>query len=79
MPFMSTPNPLAEYRRRVGLSVVEASAACEISRGHWYALEAGRCLPQPVQAQRIAAETGVTRSQLAAWQEAHAAPLAVAS
>lgn len=65
---MSRANPLFVWRQEHGLSVAQAAKACQVSRTYWYEYEAG-VLPQAKNADRIQAQTGVSRSQLVAWQE----------
>jgi transcriptional regulator with XRE-family HTH domain len=70
---MSSINPLEQWRLDKNISVIDLCERLEVSRGHMYALLAGKNLPQPGQATRIQAKTGVTRSQLLAWQESQSA------
>jgi transcriptional regulator with XRE-family HTH domain len=66
-------NPLAAWREANGLTQPALAERLEVGRTHLAAWEAGRNLPQPAQADRIRALTGVTRADLAAWQDARRA------
>lgn len=62
---MNSPNPLALWRARHGLSNAQAGEMFGVDKGRWWRIENGHIRPEDDLESRIVLATGVTRDQLA--------------
>lgn len=62
---MNSPNPLALWRARQGLSHAQAGELFGVDKARWWRIEHGRIRPEDDLESRIVLATGVTRDQLA--------------